>query len=497
VQLIFEKSVEGRGTSQYPDLDVPEEPLEKLTGGVMRERPAQLPELAEVQVIRHFQELARRNVGVDDTIYPLGSCTMKYNPKVGEAAARIEGFAGLHPYVEFFRAQGTMKLLRHTEELLSEITGMRAFSLHPMAGAHGEWVGMSIIRSYHEANASGRPSMNSGRPEHVEGRTRVLVPDSSHGTNPASAAMAGFKVQPVKTDERGEIDVADLRSKLGDDVAAIMLTNPNTLGIFETRILEIADMVHGCGGLLYYDGANLNAILGKCRPGDMGFDVVHLNLHKTFATPHGGGGPGSGPVGVSSRLEPFLPVPRIVENTRVDPQMPLMWSMDFEKSIGRVAGFFGNVGVIIRAYAYIRMLGEEGLRTVGEDAVLAANYLRSRLKECFPAAFDRICMHEFVATPGELLEKGVRALDVAKALIDRGIHPPTIYFPLIVPEALMIEPTETETLESLDAFAEAMVEIVLKAGEDPGWIHGAPYHSVVGRLDETKAAREARLAAPE
>ena len=481
MQLIFEKSVEGRGTSQYPDLDVPAQPLEKLTGGIRRREPAELPELAEVQVTRHFQELARRTVGVDDTFYPLGSCTMKYNPKVNEAAARMEGFAGLHPYVEFFRAQGTMSLLRHLEVLLSEITGMHAFSLHPMAGAHGEWVGMNIIRSYHEARGAARP--------------RVLVPDSSHGTNPASAAMAGFTVEPVRTDTTGEIDIEDLRSKLGDDVAAIMLTNPNTLGIFESRICEVADMVHESGGLLYYDGANLNAILGKCRPGDMGFDCAHLNIHKTFSTPHGGGGPGAGPVGVTSALEPFLPVPRIVENERVDPEMPLVWSMDFPESIGRVAGFFGNVGVLIRAYAYIRTLGEEGLRQASEDAVLAANYLRVRLRGQFPAAYDRICMHEFVATPGELLEKGVRALDVAKALIDCGIHPPTTYFPLIVPEAMMIEPTETETLDTLDAFVDAMTEIARHASEDPEWIKGAPYNAPVGRVDEVKAARDARLVA--
>jgi glycine dehydrogenase subunit 2 len=482
MQLIFEKSVSGRRTSQYPGLDVPEEPLEKLTGGVMRASPAELPELAEVQVIRHYTELARRNLGVDDAFYPLGSCTMKYNPKVNEAAAAMDGFAGLHPYVEFFRAQGTMALLRHLEKLLCEITGMRAFSLLPMAGAHGEWVGMSIIREFHEASGSTK-------------RT-VLVPDSCHGTNPASAAMAGFDVRSVKSDDRGEIDIDDLKSKLCDDVAAIMLTNPNTLGLFETRILEIADLVHACGGLLYYDGANLNAIMGKCRPADMGFDVVHLNIHKTFATPHGGGGPGAGPVGVVSRLEPFLPVPRIIENPSVDPQMPLVWSMDFEKSVGRVAGFFGNVAVLLKAYVYIRMLGEEGLRQASEDAVLAANYLKERLRPNFPPAYDRTCMHEFVTTPGALLEKGVRALDIAKALMDCGFHPPTMYFPLIVSEALMIEPTETETLETLDRFVDAMCEIARKAGADPEWIHGTPYSTPVSRVDETKAAREATLTAP-
>ena len=287
MQLIYEKSVTGRCTSEYPELDVPEESLSKLAGGILREKPAELPELAEVQVVRHYQELARRTIGVDDTFYPLGSCTMKYNPKVSEAVARMRGFAGLHPYVEFFRAQGTMQMLRDLEHALCEITGMHAFSLHPMAGAHGEWVGMSVIRAYHDANGGSK--------------SRVLVPDSCHGTNPASAAMAGYGIEGVRTDERGEVDVDDLKARIGDDVAAIMLTNPNTLGIFETRICEIADIVHGAGGLLYYDGANFNAILGKCRPADMGFDVVHLNIHKTFATPHGGGGPGAGPVGVCSR----------------------------------------------------------------------------------------------------------------------------------------------------------------------------------------------------
>jgi len=480
--LIFEKGVAGRRTSQYPAADVPEESVERLTGGVLRSSPAELPEMAEIQVIRHYQELGRRNLSVDDAMYPLGSCTMKYNPKVNEAVAAMGGFAGLHPYVEFFRAQGTMALLRDLEDLLCEITGMRAFSLHPMAGAHGEWVGMSIIREFHEASGSGR--------------SRVLVPDSCHGTNPASASMAGFAVESVKTDDRGEVDIDDLKAKLGDDVAAIMLTNPNTLGLFESRILEIADLVHGCGGLLYYDGANFNAIFGKCRPADMGFDVMHLNIHKTFATPHGGGGPGSGPVGVTSRLEPFLPVPRIVKNPRVDPQTPLVWSMDFDKSVGRVAGFFGNVGVLIKAYVYIRMLGAAGLRQASEDAVLAANYLKERLRPHFPPAYDRSCMHEFVATPGALTEKSVRTLDVAKALIDRGFHPPTVYFPLIVAEALMIEPTETETLETLDRFADAMCEIAEKATADPEWIHGAPYSTPVSRVDETKAAREAVLTAP-
>lgn len=482
MQLIFEKCVNGRATFQFPEVDVPVKSLEELTGGVLREKDAELPELSELDVIRHFKALAKRNVGVDDAFYPLGSCTMKYNPKINEKAAAMDGFTSLHPYVEFFRAQGTMKLLKHLEELLGEITGMSAFTLHPMAGAHGEWVGMSIIRKYHEANGGGK--------------TRVLVPDSSHGTNPASAAMAGFEVESVKTDERGEVDIEDLKSKLGDDLAGIMLTNPNTLGIFESNILEVAKLVHESGGLLYYDGANLNAIMGKCRPGDMGFDVVHLNLHKTFSTPHGGGGPGAGPVGVCAKLEPFLPVPRIIENKDNDPEMPLVWEGDFPQSIGRVSGFFGNVGVAIRAYTYIRIMGADGLRKASEDAVLAANYLRCKLKDVFPAAYDRICMHEFVATPEKFLDNGVHTLDIAKALIDKGIHPMTVYFPLIVPEAMMIEPTETESVEVMDKFCEAMFDIAERAKNNPESITVCPLNMPVKRLDEAKAARDACVTAP-
>ncbi len=481
MQVIFEKSVKERATAQYPKLDVEAMDLASLTGGVLRENDAEIPELSELDVVRHFKALAKRNVGVDDTFYPLGSCTMKYNPKVNEKAAAMEGFTSLHPYVEFYRAQGTMKLLSHLEELLCGITGMAAFTLHPMAGAHGEWVGMSIIRKYHE--------VNGGK------RNRVLVPDSSHGTNPASAAMAGFIVESVATDSNGEVEIDDLKSKLGDDLAGIMLTNPNTLGVFETKILEIAKMVHGSGGLLYYDGANLNAIMGKCRPGDMGFDVVHLNLHKTFATPHGGGGPGAGPVGVCSKLEQFLPTPRIVKNSEDDSEMPLIWSDDFPQSIGRVSGFYGNVGIAIRAYTYIRILGEAGLRQASEDAVLAANYLRVKIGKLFPVAFDRMCMHEFVVTPGELLKNGIHTLDIAKAMIDRGVHPMTIYFPLIVSEAMMIEPTETESVEELDRFIEIMEDILDVAKNDPELIKTSPHKTVVKRLDEAKAARSAIVTA--
>jgi glycine dehydrogenase subunit 2 len=483
MDLIFEKSSPGRRTHQLPDCDVETIPEERIAEGLLRETDAALPEVSELEAVRHFLALSHRNHAVDRNFYPLGSCTMKYNPKVNEAIAAAPGFTGLHPYVEIFRAQGTLRLLYELERDLSDLTGMSAYTLAPMAGAHGEFVGMSMIRAYHEDRGEG------------ETRRVVLVPDSSHGTNPASAALAGFTVKAVKSNDRGEVDLDDLAAKCDGHTAGIMLTNPNTLGIFETRILDIQKTVHEAGGLLYYDGANLNAIVGKCRPGDMGFDVVHLNLHKTFSTPHGGGGPGAGPVGVSQRLEPFLPIPRIGRARHETPEIEFVWSTDFPKSIGRVSTFFGNVGVCIRAYAYIRSLGLEGLREVAEDAVLAANYVRVKLRDAFPAAYDRTCMHEFVATPDSLkTEHGVRALDVAKRMIDYGVHPPTVYFPLIVEEAMMIEPTETEPKETLDRFAEIMRAIAEEARSEPDLLHAAPTTTPVGRLDETKAARKPRLA---
>lgn len=482
MELIFEKSVPGRKTFQLPECDVPEVATEELAPGLTRAEAAALPEVSELQAVRHFVELSDRNHAVDRNFYPLGSCTMKYNPKINEAVSSLDGFAGIHPYVECYRAQGTMRLLHSLEAYLATLTGMHAFSLAPMAGAHGEFVGMSMIRAYHEANGEG------------ETRTVVLVPDSSHGTNPASAAIAGFDVQSIKTDDNGEIEMDDLRAHCNETTAGIMLTNPNTLGLFETRILEVQKIVHEAGGLLYYDGANLNAIVGKCRPGDMGFDVVHLNLHKTFSTPHGGGGPGSGPVGVSPRLEPFLPTPRIVRAPVESPEIEYMWSSDFPQSIGRVSTFYGNIGVCIRAYAYIRSLGAEGLKAVAENAVLAANYLQARLKETFPVSHDRTCMHEFVAAPSAAMqEKGIHTLDIAKRLIDHGIHPPTVYFPLIVPEAMMIEPTETEPKDVLDDFVEAMQAIAAEALETPDLLHSAPRTTPVGRLDEAMAARKPKL----
>ncbi len=478
MQLIYEKSTENRHTYQLPALDLPAKPLASLLGDLQREEAAELPELSELEVTRHFIALAERNHSVDKNFYPLGSCTMKYNPKINEKVAALEGFTGLHPYVEFFRAQGTMRLLYRLQKDLQNLCGMQEFTLAPMAGAHGEFVGMSMIRAYHESRGE------------AEQRQYVLIPDSAHGTNPASAAIAGFQVRSVASNDAGEIDIADLKAKMGDDVAGIMLTNPNTLGIFESKILEISEIVHNAGGLLYYDGANLNAICGICRPGDMGFDVIHLNLHKTFSTPHGGGGPGSGPVGVSERLVPFLPIPRIVRAAIESPEIEFVWSNDFPQSIGRVSSFYGNIGVCLKAYAYIRSLGNEGLRDVARYSVLAANYLRVKLKDLFPTPFDRSCMHEFIATPSpKLLENGVHTLDIAKGLIERGIHPPTIYFPLIVPEAIMIEPTETEPLRILNEFIALMTDIATEGCNNPEKLKNAPENTPVSRLDETRAAR--------
>lgn len=485
MELIFEQSVPGRRTRQLPECDVPEVNPGEIAPRLLRKAPAELPEVSELQAVRHFIELSRHNHAVDLNFYPLGSCTMKYNPKVNEAVANFDGFAAIHPYVEVYRAQGTLRLLYTLERQLAEITGMAAYTLAPMAGAHGEFVGMSMIRAYHEDRGEGKQ------------RRVVLVPDSSHGTNPASAAIAGFEIQAVQTNAAGEVDLNDLCAHLNDSVAGIMLTNPNTLGIFETQILEIQKLVHDAGGLLYYDGANLNAILGKCRPGDMGFDVVHLNLHKSFGTPHGGGGPGSGPVGVSKRLEPYLPTPRIVRAPVDSPEIEFLWSNAFEKSIGRVSTFYGNVGVCIRAYAYIMSLGADGLKAVAENAVLAANYLRVKLGKQYPIAYDRICMHEFVCTPPAImLDKGIHTLDIAKRLIDCGFHPPTVYFPLIVPEAMMIEPTETEARSTLDRFVEAMMQIAAESDQQPELLHNAPVSTPVSRLDEATAARKPVLAHP-
>lgn len=473
--LLFEQGSAGRRGCSLPACDVPVKPLgELLPRSVQRELPLPLPELSEGEVIRHFTELSTRNHGVDSGFYPLGSCTMKYNPKVNEHTAVLPGFAYVHPCQDDDTVQGALELLYRTEEGLKEITGMDRVTFQPVAGAHGELTGLMVIQAYHRTRN--------------EKRTKVLIPDSAHGTNPATATMAGFRVVQIPSDQRGLVDLEALKRELDDDVAALMLTNPNTLGLFEEEITEIAAAVHGAGGLLYYDGANLNAIMGYARPGDMGFDVVHLNLHKTFATPHGGGGPGSGPVGVKVKLAPFLPLPMVErEGERY------YFDYDRPQSIGKVHGYHGNFGVVVKAYTYMCMMGAAGLKQASADAVLNANYLMNRLKKSYMLTHDRLCKHEFVLSAVKQKKNGVAAGDIAKALLDYGFHPPTVYFPLIVEEALMVEPTETEGKETLDRFAEAMEQIARLAEEDPDRVTGAPFTTPVGRLDEVRAVRQLRV----
>jgi len=473
--LIFELSSPGRTAVSLPAPEVPTPSLSSLLPPhALRNDPPGLPEVSEVDVVRHFVNLSQLNHSVDNGFYPLGSCTMKYNPKVNEDAARIPGFARIHPDQDEATVQGAMELLYSMDRYLSELCGMSRFTLQPAAGAHGEITGLFMVRAYHES-----------RGEH---RTQVLVPDSAHGTNPASAAGVGMEIVVVKSDDRGNVDINDLRSKVGPNTAALMLTNPNTLGLFEENVREIAALVHGCGALLYYDGANANAIMGKSRPGDMGFDVVHLNVHKTLSTPHGGGGPGAGPVGVKSFLEPFLPMPLV----RLDDATGMyVWDYDRPQSIGRVHSFNGNFGVVVKAWAYIRSMGPDGLRTASEHAVLAANYVMRRLQPYYDLPYDRPCKHECVlAGTRQKREHDVRTLDIAKRLLDFGFHAPTIYFPLIVDEAMMIEPTETESRETLDHFIDAMIKIAKEAEDHPEVLHDAPHHTPVGRLDETAAARK-------
>ncbi|EFC90142.1 Glycine dehydrogenase (decarboxylating) [Dethiosulfovibrio peptidovorans DSM 11002] len=474
-KLIFEKSRKGRVGVSLPRCDVPGDPSTLLPESFRRSEAPSLPEVSEVDVVRHFTNLSQLNFGVDEGFYPLGSCTMKYNPKLNENAARLCGFSNIHPLQAEKTVQGALKLMYDLSTMLCEITGMAGMTLQPAAGAHGELTGVFLIKAYHRKNG------DEGK------RTKIIVPDSAHGTNPATASVAGYDVVEVASNDRGNVDIEALKAVVGEDTAGIMLTNPNTLGLFEKDILEIAEIVHGAGGLLYYDGANANAILGKIRPGDMGFDVLHLNLHKTFSTPHGGGGPGSGPVGVSQRLLPFLPTPVVVEKGDG-------YSLDFDlsDSIGKVRSFYGNFGVLVRAYAYIMSMGAEGLLLASENAVLNANYIMKKLEGEFDIPFSDVpCKHEFVIS-GEKQhdENGVSTLDMAKRLIDHGVHPPTIYFPLIVHEAMMVEPTETEGKETLDRFVDAMIEIAKEAKEKPEIFHDAPYTTVVSRLDETRAARK-------
>jgi glycine dehydrogenase subunit 2 len=470
--LVFERSKPGRCACSLPRYELPKA---ELPADLMRSELPRLPELAEPDLSRHFAALAERNFGIDSGFYPLGSCTMKYNPRLNERLAALPGFADLHPHQSPEDAQGALELCFRLQEALAEISGLDAVSLQPAAGSQGELTGLMLVRAYLQDRGE------------LEQRRKVVVPDTAHGTNPASVTMSGFELQPVKTDARGNLDLEDLRRVVGPDTAALMLTNPSTLGLFEEGIVEVARIFHEAGALLYYDGANLNAVCGISRPGEMGFDVVHFNLHKTFSTPHGGGGPGAGPVAVRRALEPFLPVPAVVR--REDGSFAL--DSDRPKSIGRVRGFLGPFGVFVRAYAFIRVYGP-ALREMSEAAVLNANYLLSRLKDVYELRYDRLCMHEFVLSACKLKrEHGISALDVAKRLMDYGIHPPTIYFPLVVPEALMIEPTETESLETLDSFIDAMRQIAQEAAENPDLLHDAPHDCPVERLDEAGAVKRA------
>lgn len=464
-KLIFEISSPGRKAYTLPKLDVPKA---NLPAGFVRDE-LDLPEVSELEFVRHYTRLSQMNYSIDTEFYPLGSCTMKYNPKVNEAAAQIEGLTCVHPLQPEETAQGSLELMYRLQEELLAISGFDACSLQPAAGAHGEFTGILIMRAYHESRGDDK-------------RKKMLIPDSAHGTNPASTAMGGFYAVEIPSDERGNVDLEKLKAELDDTVVGLMLTNPNTLGLFEEQVLEIIEAVHACGGLVYGDGANLNALLGIVKPAELGFDLMHFNLHKTFSTPHGGGGPGSGPVAVKKELADFLPSP-IVEKVGDNYQF-----VNPSKSIGKVKAFYGNYGVMLRAYTYIRMMGAAGLREVSENAVLNANYLKALVEKRYKIAVERTCKHEFVVH-GDIPDTDVRALDVAKRLIDYGFHPPTNYFPLIVHDALMIEPTETESKETLDAFADAMLKIYQEALETPELLHSAPHNTPVGRLDETLAAR--------
>jgi glycine dehydrogenase subunit 2 len=480
---IYERSVEGRRAATMPETGVDERPIDELIPkNLLRDKPAELPEVSEPEIVRHYNRISRRNFDLDTGFYPLGSCTMKHNPRLNERVAALPGHARLHPAQEPKRAQGALELMWLLQQSLSEICGLPHVSLQPSAGSHGELAGLLLTRAYHA--------------DRGEERHKVLTPDTAHGTNPATVTMAGYDVVKLASNEKGGIDIDDLRSKAGDDTACLMLTNPNTLGLFDENIEEIASIVHEAGGTLYYDGANLNAIMGHCRPGDMGFDIVHVNLHKSFSQPHGGGGPGAGPIACSDRIEPFLPRPQVVRSEPQNGGEP-SFDLDFDrpKSIGRLRGFQGNFGVFVRSYAYILSLGGDGLQEASETAVLNANYLLAKLSEgkagrYAPVAFDQRPMHEFVLSGAPAKkELGIKTLDIAKRLLDHGMHPPTVYFPLLVDEALMVEPTETETRETLDAFAEAIDSILEEAGEDATIAQNAPYTTPVRRLDEVAANR--------
>ena len=474
---LFERSRPGRGGGKIPH--PPKDALDRIPAAARRDAPPALPELNEPEVVRHYVNLSQLNFAIDTGFYPLGSCTMKFNPKLNEWAARLPGFATLHPLSPDEVAQGTLQLLWELEQILAEISGMRAVSLQPAAGAQGELTGILMIRAYHRGRGDTE-------------RTEVLVPDSSHGTNPATATMAGLRTITIPSASDGGVDIEAFKSALGPRTAAVMITNPSTLGLFEKRIGDLLDEVHAAGALAYMDGANLNAILGRFKPGEAGFDVMHFNVHKTFSTPHGGGGPGAGPVGVGEELLPFLPTPRVLRGD--DGTFRLEKPDERPTSIGRLRSYVGNTGVLVRAYAYLRSHGGSGLREVSDDAVLAANYLKKRVSEAYDIPYDRPCKHEFVASATAIKKKtGVRTLDIAKRLIDHGFHPPTIYFPLIVDEGMLIEPTETESIETLDAFAEALLTIAHEAETDPETVRQAPHDAPVRRLDEATAARQPNL----
>ena len=475
-KLIYEKSRKNRRAATLPQSGVPAKTLDKLLPKqFIRSQAPKLPEVSELEVMRHFVRLSHLNHSIDKGFYPLGSCTMKYNPKINDALAAIDGFRALHPYQPEEQVQGALQLIWELQEMISAIVGLPAVTLQPAAGAHGEMTGLLLIKAYFDAKGD-------------LARRKVIVPDTAHGTNPATAAMLGYEVVEIKSNARGLVDTEALKAVLGPDVAAIMLTNPNTLGLFEEDIQEVQKLVHSAGGLLYYDGANLNAIMGLVRPGDMGFDVCHLNLHKTFSTPHGGGGPGGCAVACRQHLEPFLPKPVVGKD---GDRYFLNW--DRPQSIGKVKGFYGNFGILVRAYAYILAHGRAGLSQVSVDAIISANYLKHRLKRHFLAPHEQNCMHEFVLSGSLQKERGVSTTNIAKRLLDFGVHAPTVYFPLVVPEALMIEPTETESKETLDEFAEIMIKIDEETKNSPDVVLSAPHTTPVGRLDEAMAARKPNL----
>ncbi len=477
-KLLLEKSKMGRNCANLPFYsdDRKNDPLSFLPAGFIRNEKLNLPEVSELILVRHFTELAKKNFSIDSGFYPLGSCTMKYNPKINETVSRLDGLAKLHPFQPQEQVQGAMKLMFILSEYLKEISGFKAITLQPAAGAHGELTGLLMIKKHFEKIGDKK-------------RLKVLVPDTAHGTNPATASMCNFNVVELKSNDRGQVDIDSLKANLDETVAAIMLTNPNTLGIFEENIKTISKMVHDVGGLLYYDGANLNAIMGIARPGDMGFDVCHLNLHKTFSTPHGGGGPGSGVVCCNELLEPFLPVPILSK----DSNGKFSWNYDRKDSIGKIKAYYGNFGMFVRALAYIMANGKEGLEQVSKDAILNANYIKEHLKSDYEVPYDIECMHEFVASGKKQKKQGVNTLAIAKRLLDYGVHAPTIYFPLVVSEAIMIEPTETESKEELDNFIDIMKKIAQEAMIDPGLVNGAPYTTPVTRVDEVSAARYLNL----